>query len=168
MYGRTASVRIVKRGSTRSISYKRHPRKESKRNFRMRVRLLLSFSEISKNAWLSLIGCLLLDILRVCVSDCVAYLRIGGARIDVALLPLLSLSLRLSSSSVDRTNDLGQKSLITRTLNRKTLYSLLLFHDQQSTQHTVLVLAPYLFSDSEQNFPLFTEYELNRTLHLLS
>lgn len=167
MYARTASVRIVKRDSTRSISYKTHPRKESKRNFKMHVRLLLSYSEISRNAWLSLIGCLLLDILRVCVSDCVAYLRIGGARIDEALLPLLSLSLRLSSS-VDRTNDLGQKSLITRTLNRKTLYSLLLFHDQQSTQHTVLVLAPYLFSDSEQNLPLFTEYELNRALHLLS
>ena len=70
MYARTASVRIVKRDSTRSISYKTHPRKESKRNFKMHVRLLLSYSEISRNAWLSLIGCLLLYILRVIVEEC--------------------------------------------------------------------------------------------------
>ena len=48
-------------------------------------------------------------------------------------------------SSVDRTNDLGQKSLITRTLNRKTLYSLLFLYNQQSTQHKLHVALAQAF-----------------------
>ena len=68
-----------------------------------------------------------------------------GARLNEALLlPRLFSPLRCLSS-VDRTNDLGQKSLITRTLNRKTLYSLLFLYNQQSTQHKLHVALAQAF-----------------------
>ena len=69
-----------------------------------------------------------------------------GARLDEALsLPPSLLPPLRRLSSVDRTNDLGQKSLITRTLNRKTLYSLLFLYNQQSTQHKLHVALAQAF-----------------------
>ena len=60
-----------------------------------------------------------------CLSGCGLPSDRSTHRWSPPSVPLLSSSLLSSPPrSIDRTNDLGQKSLITRTLNRKTLYVL--------------------------------------------